>query len=179
MSRIPITLEAGDLPAVELQAMRLDGELFALVDSWCPVDVVETPEVRARAVMAGRSDRLVAAGSTAAWIWGALPVLPRPIELCADVRARARLRPGSDAVVHEFVLDEGDVVSFGGSAVTTALRTLTDLARSRTADDDVLRRLAATGGIGVDDALASIRLRALPGSRSARGTLQRALLSPR
>jgi hypothetical protein len=179
VNRIPITLEAGDLPAAELQAMRLDGELFALVDSWCPVDVVETPAVRARAVMAARSDRLVAAGRTAAWIWGALPVLPRPLELCSDVRARARLRPGADAVVHEFVLEAGDVATLGGVPVTTPLRTLIDLARSGAADDDVLRRLAAAGRVGLDEALASITGRTLPGSRLARAALERALLSPR
>jgi hypothetical protein len=179
VSRIPTTLDPGVLPAPELQAMRLDGQVFALVDSWCPVDVVETPEVRARAVMAARSPRLVAAGRTAAWIWGALPVLPRPIELCTDVRARARLHPGADAVVHEYVLDDGDVAAFDDAPVTTPLRTLIDLARGGGADDDVLRSLADDGGIHLDDALALIRRRALPGRRRARDALERALLSPR
>jgi hypothetical protein len=174
-----MTLEAGVLPAAELQAMRLDGEVFPLVDSWCPIDVVETPEVRARAVMAARSARLVAAGRTAAWVWGALPVLPRPIELCTDVRARARLSPGADAVVHEYVLDDGDIAPFDGAPVTTPLRTLVDLARRDAVDDGVLGTLARGGGIDLDEALAFIGRRALPGRRRARDALERALLSPR
>ncbi|GAA2085205.1 hypothetical protein GCM10009840_22800 [Pseudolysinimonas kribbensis] len=178
MSRIPVTLDQGELPLAELQAMRLDGEVFGLVDAWCPIDVVETPQVRTRAVMTARSERLVAARCTAAWIWGALPVLPRPIELCADVRARARLRPGADAVVHEYVLDDGDVVRFDASAVTAPLRTLVDVARSGAVGDDVLRALAQAGRIGLDEALASIQRRPLPGRRIARRALERAL-SPR
>lgn len=178
MTRLGPALHAGELPDAELQAMRLDGELFALVGAWCPVDVVETPEVRAPAVMARRSDRLVAARRTAAWIWGALPVLDRPIELCTDVRARARLRPGADAVVHEYVLGHGEVVELGGVRVTSPSRTLIDLARGGTVDDDVLRALARTPGVVIRDVMASLENRTLPGRRTARAALERALGQP-
>ncbi|WP_284255459.1 hypothetical protein [Pseudolysinimonas kribbensis] len=94
------------------------------------------------------------------------------------MRARARLRPGADAVVHEYVLDDGDVVRFDASAVTAPLRTLVDVARSGAVGDDVLRALAQAGRIGLDEALASIQRRPLPGRRIARRALERAL-SPR
>jgi hypothetical protein len=178
VSRLPTTFEPGELPAAELHAMRLDGEIFALADAWCPIDVAETPEVRARAAMTGRSERLVAARRTAAWIWGVIPLLPRPLELCADVRARARLGPGTDAVVHEYVLGEHDVARLAGVAVTTPLRTLLDLARTGVDDIELLRGLADAGGVSVEAALGALEGRALPGRRAARAALERAL-SPR
>ncbi|MFW8745239.1 hypothetical protein, partial [Mesorhizobium japonicum] len=91
MTRLSPALGVDDLPAVELQAMALDGELYRLTGSWCPLDVVPTPDVRCRAVMNGRSTRLIAELRTAAWVWGAAADPPMPLELCADVRARARL----------------------------------------------------------------------------------------
>jgi hypothetical protein len=175
MSRLTAPLDGGDLAPAELRAMRLDGQVFALVDAWCPVDVVETPEVRARAVLIGRSTRLVAELRTAAWIWGALPALPRPVELCADVRARARVRPGTDASVRELVLHDEDVVRFGDAAVTSPLRTLVDLARAGTVDDDVLRLIARLGSVRIDDVRSLLAARALPGRRMALSTAERAL----
>jgi hypothetical protein len=159
-----------DLADVELQAMRLDGEVFRLATAWAPVDEPVTPEMRARAVMAERSPRLVAELQTAAWIWGAIVSLPRPIELCADVRARARLRPGADAVVREVVLHGTDVVDLGGARVTTPLRTIVDLART-TASFSVIRDLALRYDVSRASALASLRGRAAAGRRRAASVL--------
>lgn len=174
MTRLSPALDAADLPAAELQAMRLDGELYRLTGAWCPVDVTPTPEVRCRAVMIGRSARLVAELRTAAWIWGALPDPPTPLELCADVRARARVRPGADAVVREVVLPEHETVRFSDAMVTTPLRTAVDLARVGAAPA-VLRRLARTGGFGFEEAARSLATRVLPGRRDAVRALRDAL----
>lgn len=154
--------------------MRLDGELYAMGGVWCPIDVRETAEVRAEAVMGDRSRRLVAELRTAAWIWGVPGTLVRPLELCADVRSRARLRPGAGAVVREVVLPADDVIELGGVRVTSPLRTVVDLARTGRADADLLRRLVAAAGL--DRRSVNDRLRAgrLPGTRRARDLLAEA-----
>lgn len=175
MTGLSPTLGVDDLPAVELQAMALDGELYRLTGSWCPVDVPPTPEVRCMAVMAGRSTRLVAELRTAAWVWGAVADPAAPLELCADVRARARLSPGADAVVREVVLPDDEIVRFGDAAVTTPLRTAVDLARVGGTADAVLRELARVGGFGLADVQRSLTARKLPGRRTALRALQAAL----
>jgi hypothetical protein len=175
MTRLSPVLDADDLPPAELQAMRLDGELYALAGAWCPVDVLESAAVRASAVMAGRSPRLVAELRTAAWIWGVPGRLRRPLELCADLRARARLRPGADALIREVHLDEGDVVPLGGARVTSPLRTVLDLARSGRAEPVLLRRVIEVTGLGADEVEERLRTSRAPGVRRAR----MALISPR
>jgi len=112
--------------------MRLDGEVYAIADGWSPIDVADTAAVRAEAVMNTRSARLIASDATAAWIWGALDALPRRREFCADIRARARVRPGADAAVREVRLNDDDVVSLGARRVTSPARTARDLARRGT-----------------------------------------------
>jgi hypothetical protein len=174
VTRLSPVLDIDDLPAAELHAMRLDGQLFALAGAWCPVDAPDIPELRARAIHSGRSPRLVAELRTAAWIWGAVDAPPSPVELCADVRARARVRPGADAMVREVVLPEDDVVRFGTATVTTPLRTAVDLARVG-GPATALRVLADIGGFGLDAARASLEARVLPGRRAALRTLTAAL----
>jgi hypothetical protein len=132
----------GELPLVEMRAMRLDGQLYPLADNWCPMDVVETPLVRAAAIMAGRSARLIGDLETAAWIWGALPQLLRPIRLCSDTRARARSAPGSDAVVRELTLTDADIVRLGPYATLTPSRTMHELTRQGRSSREILAALA-------------------------------------
>jgi hypothetical protein len=175
MARLSSVLDVDDLPAAELEAMRLDGQLFRFAGAWCPVDAPDTPELRARAIMSGRSRRLVAELRTAAWIWGALDATPIPLELCADVRARARSRPGADAVVREVVLSDDDVVRFGDAAVTAPLRTAVDLARAE-GDPACVRRLGKIGNFDRAAALASLEARTLPGRRIASRILGETLI---
>jgi hypothetical protein len=154
--------------------MRLDGQLFPFAGAWCPVDAPETPELRARAIMSGRSPRLVAELRTAAWIWGALDAPPSPVELCADVRARARVRPGANAVVREVVLPAVDVVRFGDAVVTAPLRTAVDLARAGS-ESGCVPALAEIGRFGLQDAVDALAARVLPGRRRAARVLAEAL----
>jgi hypothetical protein len=172
--RLSPVLSADDLPAAELQAMRLDGQVFPFAGAWCPVDAPDTPELRTRAIMSGRSPRLAAELRTAAWIWGAIDAPPSPVQLCADVRARARVRPGADAAVREVVLPADDVVRFGDAAVTAPLRTAVDLARVGAAAA-LVRSLAEVGGFDLDAALRSLAARVLPGRRAASRVLTEAL----
>jgi hypothetical protein len=177
VTRLSPVLDGAGIDDVELQAMRLDGEVFRLAAAWAPVDVPITPALRAGAVMAERSPRLVAELRTAAWIWGAVPVLPRPVELCSDVRARARVRPGADAVVREVVLDDDEVVRIGGAAVTSPARTLADLARTGVADDPTLAELAALTGVRPEAVRELLLRRTAAGRPRALETVERALVS--
>jgi len=161
-----------DLPAAELGGMRLDGEVYPLAEAWCSIDVLETPAHRARAVRGLRSERLIAELGTAAWVWGATPVLPRLVEFCVDLGARARLHLSPLVRVRELVLDPGDRVELGGGAVTSRLRTAVDLARFRDelSDEDArsIAELARQGGFGLDDCRELMdRRRNLPEKRRA------------
>ena len=179
MPTLPSVLDDHDLPAAELAAMRLDGELYPLAGAYCPIDQIETAAHRARAVRGRRSPRLIAELGTAAWVWGAIPRLPAPVEFCVDLAARARLRPNPHTTVRELVLDPEDVVDLDGSGVTSPLRTAVDLARFQDAfDPDAVAALAAIGGFGWQECLAVLdRRRNLPAKNRAKARLQPALRS--
>lgn len=169
-----------DVPDIERQAMRLDGDAYALAGAHVPIGLPEDPVVRAAAALAGRPARLVAARGTAAWIWGALPDPPRRGEFLVDLAARWR-PPASDAIdVVESVVRAGDAVRLGTATVTTPLRTALDLARFRTVfsagEADAVRALAALGGFGLPEAVRAMdRGRNLAGKRRARERLESAL----
>lgn len=169
---LPPVLTTLDLPAPELGGMRLDGEVYRLAEGWCSIDVLETPAHRARAVRGLRSERLIAELGTAAWVWGATPVLPRLVEFCVDLGARARLRISPLVRVRELVLDPGDRVDLEGGAVTSRLRTAVDLARfrERLSDGDArsIVELAGQGGFGLAECRELMdRRRNLPEKRRA------------
>ena len=150
---LPTVLTAHDLPAPELGGMRLDGEVYPLAEGWCLIGELEGPAHRARAVRGERSERLIAELGTAAWVWGVTPTLPRLVEFCVDLGARARVRISPIVRVRELVLDPGDRVDLGGGAVTSRLRTAVDLARFRDelSDEDATSvvQLAQEGGFGL------------------------------
>src|SRR6187402_1771121 len=174
MPTLPAVLDAHDLPATELAAMRLDGEVYPLAGAYCPIDQIETAAHRARAVRGRRSVRLIAELRTAAWVWGALPRPPEPVEFCVDLAARARLRPSPHTLVRELVLDPEDVVDLDGCGVTSPLRTAVDLARfAETFEPDVVVALAAIGRFGGEDCLAVLdRRRNLPAKNRAKARLR-------
>jgi hypothetical protein len=183
MPALPPVLDARDLPLPERMAAALDAELYPLGDAHCPIDEIETPALRLAAVLAGRPHRLIAELGTAAWVWGAMPGAPVPVELCVDLRARARPVAARHASVREVVLTDDEVRSFGGRRVTTPLRTAIDLARARErfGDDDrqTVRELARVGGFDLADAIAAMDARRnLPGKRRAVARLASALGQP-
>lgn len=177
MTVLPSVLSAADLPLVELQAARLDGELLQLAGGFGIVDAVDGPAHRTRAALAGRSQRFIAELDTAAWVWGALPLPPRPLELCADLEARSPLRFDAEARLREVVIEPDEWVDFGGARVTSPLRTAVDLARAREAPDGgVLRALAAVSGFDAIDCRRALERRPnQPGKVAALATLQAVL----
>lgn len=169
---LPPVLTARDLPATELGGMRLDGDVYALAEGWCLIDELEGPGHRAGAVRGERSDRLIAELGTAAWVWGVTPTLPRLVEFCVDLGARARLRISPFVRVRELVLDPGDRVDLVGGAVTSRLRTAVDLARFRdplSAEDAAsIVELGRQGAFGVEECRELMdRRRNLPEKRRA------------
>lgn len=174
--RLSPVLADPDLTPVELQAARLDGEVYDLAGAYCLVGELEAPRHRARAVLGARSPRLIAELGTAAWVWGAADE-PERLEFAVTPDARARLAPAHHIVVREIVYDAGDLTSLDGCRVTTPLRTILDLARCEDRFDLALvTRLAAVGGLDLADCLASLEGRAgIPLKVRARSNLRRAL----
>jgi hypothetical protein len=175
--RLPPVLGPDDLPLPERMAARLDGELFVLGGSHCPVDAVETPALRLAAALAGRSPRYIAELATAAWVWGAQLLAPDPVQLCVSLQARARPARPRDIAVREVVLRPSEIRWIGPHQVTSPLRTAIDLARSREGfDPAIVRELARIGGFDVSECLNAMDARRnLPGKRLAAARLQDAL----
>jgi hypothetical protein len=167
--RLSPVLADADLSPAELQAARLDGEVYDLAGAYCLLGELESPSHRARAVLAGRSPRLIAELGTAAWIWGAADTLDR-LEFAVTPDARARLGPAHHATVREIVYESGDVTALDGCQVTTPLRTIIEPA--------IVNRLAAIGGFELHDCLVSLHGRpGIPSKARATERLRR-LLTP-
>lgn len=174
--RLSPVLADADLSPVELQAARLDGEVYDLAGAYCLVGELEEPRHRARAVLGSRSPRLIAELGTAAWIWGAAEQ-PDRLEFAVTPDARARVSPVHQIAVREIVYDADDLTSLDGCRVTTPLRTILDLARCVDRFDlTIVTRLAAIGGLDLADCLASLESRAgIPLKVRARANLRRVL----
>jgi hypothetical protein len=170
--RLSPVLCTRDLPEAELRAAVLDGELFAIDECFSPIDEIERMTHRAGALATLVPDGLIAEQRTAAWIYGALNRPPARHQFCANISARVRPASLARIIVREVVIDETEVVSYAGLAVTTPLRTAVDLARFSpsftAAEHEILRALMRLGGFGADEcAVALNRKRNLPGKRRA------------
>jgi hypothetical protein len=174
--RLSPVLGDADLSLVELQAARLDGEVYDLAGAYCLLGELEAPGHRARAVLAGRSPRLIAELGTAAWVWGATEHLDR-LEFAVTPDARARLGPAHHATVREIVYEPGDLTTLDGCQVTTPLRTILDLARGEGAfDPTIVNRLAAIGCVGLHECVDALESRAgIPAKARAVENLRRML----
>lgn len=179
MASTPIltpVLSDADLPWAELQAARLDGELYNLGEAFCPIDQLETPAHRALAAIGQRSRRLIAELGTAAWVWGAAPE-PTLFRFAVTPAARARLAPDQHVAVREIVYADGDLVGLDGVLVTTPLRTAVDLARfEEPFDPAIVARLAVIAGFALADCIALLESRTgIPSKRRAVRNLTAAL----
>ncbi|WP_181439535.1 type IV toxin-antitoxin system AbiEi family antitoxin [Curtobacterium sp. MCBD17_032] len=137
-----------DWPAAELHAAVLAGELVPVGACWA--SVAEPQDVALRAASYAWSVSgvpLVAAGRTAAWIWGACSRPPLPHDSCVPAGERSRRR-GAWAGVREIALRPADVVLLAGVRVLGPDATALDLLRDRRgfgpADADAVRGLVAT-----------------------------------
>lgn len=154
--------------------MRLDGDVLRIGDTAIPIDVPVTAAIRAASIRFG-ADRhhLVAERRTAAWVHGAIAVLPRPHRFCSDVHGEPRTR--AHAAVREVRFLRDEIQEFGGLRVTTPLRTAWDLARLEGDDTsdavfDALLQLARVTAAEAADLLAAREPR-LPHQRIAQARL--------
>jgi hypothetical protein len=176
--RLPSVLLPGDLPLAELCAARLDGELVAIDEGFLVADLPLGPPERAAALRSMLPPPAVADRLTAAWVHGALRDPPRLHS--ASIDRRRRIRPPSTPRLrcHEVLLGPEDAALLGGTAVTTPVRTLIDLARSD-GGADVLRSLAAATGTALPEVLARLSAGpAVSGSRIVERRLRLALGGP-
>lgn len=181
MSRLPPVLSHHDLPQSELQAARLDGEVYHLDRCFSPIDEPESREHRALALVAEFSARLIAEQRTAAWVLGILDRPPARHQFCTAIASRVRPIGLVGATVREVVIASDELLDCAGLAVTTPLRTAVDLARcSADFDDEEFRLVIALmrlGRFGVRECVAVLdRRRNLPNKRLA---LERILESAR
>lgn len=174
--RLSPVLADADLSPVELQAARLDGEVYDLAGAYCLVGELEAPRHRARAILGARSPRLIAELRTAAWIWGACDH-PERLEFAVTPDARARLAPGQHIAVREIVYDAGDLHELDGFRVTSPMRTAVDLARfAEPFDPEIVARLAATAGLDLTDCVTNLDGRSgITAKNRARDNLRDAL----
>ena len=136
MARLPTVLGTDDLPLAELCAARIDGELVAIDDGWAPVDEPDLPSFRA-AVVALRVPRaLIIERRSAAWVHGALDMPPAVAQFCVPHDERVAAISDHRTQVREVTLGEGDVDDYRGVRCTSAERTVFDLLRDATSDDE-------------------------------------------
>jgi hypothetical protein len=141
--RLAPTIDPTEFAEAERSALRLDGDCLQLGLTVVPVDVPVGPAVRA-ASLAGAVSRydLVVELLGAAWVHGAVEVLPWPLPLAIDVRTTRRTRsvlpPPREA---RFGVD--DAPRLGGVRVTTPLKTAFDLLRLPHAPSEAATTAAA------------------------------------
>ena len=179
LERLPHVLSPVDLPVAELYAARLDGELFPVGGAFSPVDEIEQPELRAAAVHAEVSGRLIAEQLSAAWIWGALDSPPLRHQFCVGAAARVSHSPARWMTLREVIIEEDEISDLGGFLVTTPERTVIDLVRfseSFGPTERTIIRALARGGASLEAAADNVRRRRnLPNKRRALARLASAL----
>lgn len=158
----------------------LDGELHRVGGAYCSVDAIIGPNHRADSIAAEAPDYAIAEQRTAAWIYGLVYELSRPLQLCVDSRTRKHPVSSRLHVFREVVIVDDEVRTIGTLRVTSPLRTAVDLVRfSDTflpSDRRIVRRLAAVGTFRLADCIAAINGRKnLPNKHRALGRLAEAL----
>ncbi len=126
----PALLGRGDLAEAELAAAVLDGELYRLGERFRPIDLPFDSAARAASLCDVIVHQRVAAGATAAWIWGAIEDPGTPYTAFVPSSARVAHPSGiGDGLVRVRVmrLPQSDVATVCGTPVTTPLRTAIDL----------------------------------------------------
>ena len=156
------------LSRAELTAACLDGHLVALGEAYIPADAVETAALRAGSLARILGDTLAATHLSAAWIHGALPAPPPRHTVQRAVTRRLHVVPDRHLVYRDLAVPVGDLHLIGGVLVTTAARTMVDLAR---AGDDEQRRaarlLASVEPDAVGRAITRLEQGRLPGKLAA------------
>ncbi len=167
---VSAVLSPVDLPAAELFAARLDGELLAVGECFSPVDLPGSAVIRAQSLARDLSTRVIIELLSAAWVLGATETMPASPQFCSTADARAKPAVLRRLAVREVVIDEHEMVHLGGVRVTAPLRTACDLVRSASEFDShtqtVVLRLLAMARTSVEQCIETLESRRnLPGKR--------------
>jgi len=181
--QLPAVLSAADLPATELSAARLDGELFEVADCFSPIDLPDGAILRAQSLAQDLSSRVIVERRSAAWVLGATEVAPVFPQYCSTAEARAKPAAIRRLAVREVVIEPHEIICLGGVRVTSALRTACDLVRSSTEFDTVTQlvvlRLLQLGQATIEDCVALLDgRRNLPGKRRTLDRLRSMTVPP-
>lgn len=117
----------GVLAVAELNAARLDGELFAVDEAFAPVDEVDDTRLRASALSELIGTRLIAELDSALWIHGIRSLPPALHRVCVSRSDRLKFAPSPRFVVREVTHGPCDIERIGELRVTTPARILFDL----------------------------------------------------
>ncbi|MGO1506996.1 MAG: hypothetical protein ACTHZW_05495 [Microbacteriaceae bacterium] len=155
----------------ELSAARLDGVLIEVGDGYMPTDLPEGAEARAASLAPLHPAGYALCGPTAAWVHGIGYAPPSCHHLQRVSERRPRVRPLPGVVYHDRLIDRAEFAFVGNSAITTRLRTLTDLVLGGGIDADAeqwMRRFA----VAAPDLLPRVRAiiagrERMPGKRAA------------
>ncbi len=116
------------LLSVELQSMRLDGDVFNIADGFVYADVPTCPETKALVVTLKNPARLAASGQSALWCVGLSPE-PRihTVSLCGGIRANHETL--SKRRVRELAAVENGLQWVGTARMHDSKRAFVDLLR--------------------------------------------------
>lgn len=121
---------AGDrLSVAELSAACLDGHVVGLGDAYVPADLVESPALRAATLADTLGASLAASHLTAAWVHGGIDEPPARLSVQRAVTARLHHITDRRLQYHDVQADPEALERIGGCLVTSAERTVADLAR--------------------------------------------------
>lgn len=170
--RLSPVLCTRDLPAEELQAARLDGEVYAVDECFTPIDQQHQVSLRALALRTMVPPRLIAEQRTAAWVMGLMSRPPSIHQFCVSSTARVRPPASPRLSVREVVITDEEVVLVSGLRITGALRTAIDLARFSPEfgeqEESLVGGLMLIGRFTAEDCLSEMDRRTnLPGKHAA------------
>ncbi len=177
-----IYLPGERLSVAELSAARLDGDVVEIGEGYMPADAVESTATRAASLRSICGTRLVVGSWSAAWIYGALHDPPSRHSVMRGSAHRVGNLIDRRAIFHDVGIDDQDVSDVGGVLVTSALRTVIDVAR-RIRDPEHRERATSVVGAMIGAGLVDPReaisridaVKRLPGSHAARRELERHL----
>jgi len=167
-------LDADVLPLAELFALRLDGQLFRVGDSFAAIGTPDGPELRAAAFVRSAPGWTVADRGSAAWIHGTRASPPPLPQVCVPAARRGRVSSALVDACHR-TLAADETVTIGPALVTTPLRTALDLlsapGRFRSEQALEVRGLLRLASVGVDELSERLEARPRKGADLARGRL--------
>lgn len=174
--RLPLVLDDRFLPAAELRAAALDGELGALGDGYLVTDCPTTSIERAASLQRQVPARTILIDRAAAWVWG-WTTEPAPVRVCVAMSARVGSSARRAGRIREAAIDPDEIHAIGGISVTSPERTLIDLARFDERDDVAALLAAGIVVAGMTDEVVQAALDRRPasaGRRRARARLAEA-----